>query len=62
MMHAGIATLMTGGPEKISEEMLVAIGDSLSDVASSNDGENGEDEDDEERAQGKLSEDENPAG
>jgi hypothetical protein len=42
--------------------MLVAIGDSLSDVASSDDGENGEDEDDEEFAQGKLCEDENPAG
>jgi hypothetical protein len=40
--------------------MLVANGDSLSDLASSDDGENGEDEDDEETEQGKLSEDDEP--
>jgi hypothetical protein len=44
-------------PEKTFEEMLVAIGDGLSDLASSDDGENGEDEDDEETEQGKLSDD-----
>ena len=40
--------------------MLVAIGDSLSDLASSDDGEDGEDDDDEETEQGKLSEDDEP--
>jgi len=40
--------------------MLAAIGDSLSDPASSDDGENGEDEDVEETEQGKLSEDDEP--
>jgi len=37
--------------------LLIAIGDSLSDLASSNDGEDGEDEDVEETEKGKLSED-----
>jgi hypothetical protein len=40
--------------------MLVAIRDSLSDIASSDNGEDGEDEDDEETEQGKLSEDDEP--
>jgi hypothetical protein len=40
--------------------MLVAFGDSLSDLASSVDGEDGEDEHDEETEQGKLSEDDEP--
>jgi len=40
--------------------MLVAIRDSLSDLASSDDGEDGEDEDDEETELGKLSEDDEP--
>jgi hypothetical protein len=40
--------------------MLVAIGDSLSDLASSDEGEDGEDEDDEQTEQGKLSEDHEP--
>jgi hypothetical protein len=39
------------------EEMLVAIGDSLSDLVNSDNGDNGENEDDEETEQGKLSED-----
>jgi hypothetical protein len=38
------------------EEMLVAIGDSLSDLVNSDDGENGENEDDQETEQGKLRE------
>jgi len=42
------------------EEMLVAIGDSLSDLASSDDGEDGEEEDDEDTEQGNLSEDDEP--
>jgi hypothetical protein len=41
------------------EEMMAAIGDSLSDLASSDDGEDEEDED-EETEQGKLSEDDEP--
>jgi hypothetical protein len=40
--------------------MLVAIGDSLSDLASSDDGEDGEDEDDEETEQGNLTKDDEP--
>jgi hypothetical protein len=40
--------------------MLVAIGDSLSDHASSDDGEDGEEEDDEQTGQGNLSEDDEP--
>jgi len=40
--------------------MLVAIGDSLSDLASSDNGEDGEDEDDDEAEEGKLSEDDEP--
>jgi len=40
--------------------MLVATGDSISDLASSNDGEDGKDEDDEETEQGKLSDDDQP--
>jgi hypothetical protein len=42
------------------EEMLVGVGDSLSDLASSDDGEDGEAEDDEMTEQGKLSEDDEP--
>ena len=40
--------------------MLVAIGDSLSDLARSDDGEDGEDDDNEDSEQGKLSEDDEP--
>jgi len=40
--------------------MLAAIGDSLSDLASSNDREDGEDEDDEETEQGELIKDDEP--
>jgi len=47
MTHAEIAGLTSREPEKTFEEMLVAIGESLSDLASSDDGEDGEDEDDE---------------
>jgi len=39
---------------------MVAIGDSLSDLASSDDGEDGEDEEDEQTAEGRLSEDDKP--
>jgi hypothetical protein len=39
------------------QEMLVAIGDTVSVLASSDDGEDGEEEDDEETEQGNWSED-----
>jgi hypothetical protein len=42
------------------EEMLGAIGDSLSDLEISDDGEDGEDEEDEDTEQGKVSEDDKP--
>ena len=58
-MHTEIAGLTSREPEKTFEEMMAAIGDTLSDLASSDDGEHGEDED-EETAQGKLSEDDEP--
>jgi len=60
MMNAEIAGLISREHEKTLEEMLVAVGDSLSDLASSDDGEDGEDEDDEETEQGNLSEDDEP--
>jgi len=60
MKHAEIAGLTYREPETTFQEMLVAIGDSLSDLASSDDGEDGEDEDHEETEQGKLSEDDEP--
>jgi hypothetical protein len=52
--------LTTREPEKLFHEMMVTIGDSLSDIASSDDGEDGEDENDEETEQGKLSKDDEP--
>jgi len=61
MTHAAIVGLTSREPEKTFEEMLVAIGDSLSDLASSDDGEDGEEEDDEETEQGNLSEDDEPS-
>ena len=51
----------TREPEKMCPEMMIAIGDSLSDIASSNDEEDGEDENDEETEQGKLSKDDKPS-
>jgi hypothetical protein len=60
MTDAEIARLTSREPAKPFEEMLVAIGDSLSDLASSDDGEDGEDEDDEETEQGNLTEDDEP--
>jgi hypothetical protein len=60
MTHTGFAGLTSREPEMMFEEMLVAIGDSLSDLACSNDGEDGEDEDAKETEQGKLSEDDEP--
>jgi len=60
MTLAEIPGLKSREPEKMFKEMLVAIGDSLSDLASSDDGEDGEEEDDEETEQGNLSEDDEP--
>jgi len=48
-------------PEKTFQEMMVAIGDSLSDLASSDNGEDGEDEDYKQTEQGQLSEDDEPS-
>jgi hypothetical protein len=45
--HAEIAGLTSREPKKTFEGMLVAIGESLRDLASSDNGEDGEDEDDE---------------
>ena len=53
--------LTTGEPEKAFHEMMVTIGDSLSYLASSNDEEDGEDEDNEDTEWGKLSEDDQPS-
>jgi hypothetical protein len=59
MNHAETAGLTPREPEKTFEEILVAIGDSLSDLASSDDGKDGEDEY-EEIEYGKLSDDDEP--
>jgi len=60
MKHAEIVGLTYREPEKTFEQVLVAIGDSLSDLASSDDEEDGEDKDDEESEPGKLSKDDEP--
>jgi len=52
--------LITRVPEKMFEEMMVAIPESLTDLASSDDGEDWEDLYDGEMEQGKLSEDDKP--
>jgi len=61
MTYAEIAGLTSREPDKTFDEMLEAIGDSLSDLASSDDGEAGEDEHDDETVQGNLSEDDEPS-
>jgi hypothetical protein len=60
MTHAEIVGLTSREPEKPFEAMLVAIGDSLRDLASSDDGEDGEEEDDDETEQGNSSENDEP--
>jgi len=60
MKHAEIAGVTYREPEKSFQEMLVAIGVSLSDLASSDNWEDGEDEDDENSEQGKLSDNDEP--
>jgi len=58
--HAEIACLTSRDHDKTFEEMLVAIGDSLSDLASSDYGVDEQDEDDIVTEHGKLSEDDEP--
>jgi len=60
MKHAEIAGLTIREPKKTFEEMMVGIGNILSDLASSDDGEDGEDEADGEAEQSKLSKDDEP--
>jgi len=62
MTNAEKAGLTTSKPETPFEEMLNAIGDSLSDIASSDDQEDGEDKDNDgdDPAGGKLSDDDEP--
>jgi hypothetical protein len=59
MTHGEIAGLTPKEPEMTFEVMKAAIGDSLSDLASSDNGEDGEDQD-EETELAKLSEDDEP--
>jgi hypothetical protein len=59
MAHAEIAELTSREPEKTFDEMMAPIGDSLSDLASSDNGEDAEDQD-EETEQGKLIEYDEP--
>jgi hypothetical protein len=60
LKHADIVGLTNRKPEMKLEESMVAIRDSLSDLASSDNVEDGEDDDDEETVQGKLSKDDEP--
>jgi hypothetical protein len=60
MKKAENAGLMYRKPEKTIQEMMVAIGDSLSHLESSDDGQDGDDEDDDERVLGKWSNDDAP--
>jgi hypothetical protein len=60
MTQAEISGLTSTQPAKTFEEMLDAIGHSLSDLASSDHWEDGEDRDDEVTEQGKLSDDNEP--
>jgi hypothetical protein len=60
MRHAEITGLTSTEPEKTCKEILVAIGEGLSHLAISDDGEDEEIGDDDETEQGKLSEDDEP--
>jgi hypothetical protein len=59
-MLAEITGLMKWQPKKTFNKMKVPVGDSLSDLASSEEWVDGEDQDDEKTEQGKLSEDDEP--
>ena len=52
--------LATRDLKKTSQKMMVAVGDGLSDLASSENGEEGEHKDDEKTEQGQLSKDDEP--
>jgi len=58
--HAEIVGLIPREPALAFEEIMVAIWDSLSDLASSDNGDDGDDEDNDKTEQGKLSEDDEP--
>jgi len=60
MKKAQNAGLRTRVPEKTFQEMMVAIRDSLSDLASCDDGEDAEEADDHETELGQLNEDDEP--
>jgi hypothetical protein len=60
MTHAEIVGLMSREQKKSFEEMLVATGDCLSYLATSDTGEDWKDEHNEETEQGKLSGDDEP--
>jgi len=60
MRKAENVGLTTIEPDRTFQEMMIAIWNSLSDLASSDDGEDREDEDAEETEQGQLSEDDEP--
>jgi len=60
MTHTEIAGLTSRESEKMFQETMAAIRDSLSHIASSNDAEDGKHED-EKTEQGKLSEDDEPS-
>jgi len=60
MMHIEIMRVTSQEPGKMFQEMLVAIGDSLSDLACSDVGEDELDDNDEETENCKLSDDDEP--
>ena len=60
MTHAELAGVTSRKPEKTFEEMLISIGDSLSELATSTNGADGEDENDQETEKSKLIEDDQP--
>jgi hypothetical protein len=61
MTQAEIARMTSTELKQAFEEMLLAIGESVSDLASSDDAEDGEDEHDEETEQCKLRKDDEPS-
>ena len=60
MKHAESGGLMNRQAEMTLHKITVAIGDRRSDLASSDEGKDGDHENDEETEQGKLSEDDEP--
>jgi hypothetical protein len=60
MKDAEVVGMMNREPEMTIEEMMVAMRDSLSNLASFDDGQDGEDMVDPETEQGKLSKDDEP--